>query len=171
MFKRTVSKLSEEAKASPEMNTTNPTVAEQLAVVATRLQTQRTGHPPKAVTVVLSEDTLVVTLHDALTLAERALAQDADGAAQVQEFHRQLFASSNAEMRQAIERITGRYVREATAELEPATGAAVYAFTTGAMVQVYLLVPPSGSEGGLRDQVEKAEDDGLPVPKDHEAPV
>jgi uncharacterized protein YbcI len=151
------------------MNVTNPTVAEQLALIASRLQTERTGHAPKAVTVVLSEDTLVVTLHDALTPAERALAQNADGAAQVQEFHRQLFANSNAEMRQEIERITGRSVREATAELEPATGAAVYAFTTGAMVQVYLLVPPSGSEARLRDQVEKAEDDGLPVPKVRQA--
>lgn len=151
------------------MNVTNPTIAQQLASVASRLQTQRTGHPPKAVTVVLSEDTLVVTLHDALTPAERALARNAEGAAQVQEFHRQLFASSNAEMRQEIERITGRLVREATAELEPATGAAVYAFTTGAMVQVYLLVPPSGSELGLREQVEKAEDDGLQVPDKPEA--
>lgn len=151
------------------MNVIDSTFSEQLAVVASRLQEQRTGHPPKAVSVVLSDDTLVVTLHDALSPAERALAQNAEGAAQVQEFHRQLFATSNAEMRHEIERLTGRYVREATAELEPATGAAVFAFTTGAMVQVYLLVPPSVSEVGLREQVEKAEDDGLQAPNGREA--
>ena len=90
-------------------------------------------------TVVLSEDTLVVTLHDALTPAEKALAKSPAGAAQVQEFHRQLFANSTDEMRQEIKRITGREVREAAAEVETATGTVVHAFTTGAMVQVFLL--------------------------------
>lgn len=117
------------------------TMAQQLAAVASGLQQQRTGHAPKAVTVVLSEDTLVVTLHDALTPAEKALAQNPDGAARVQEFHRQLFANSTDEMRQVIKRITGRQVREAAAEIETTTGAVVHAFTTGAMVQVYLLKP------------------------------
>ncbi len=117
-------------------------IAEELARVASRLQEQRTGHPPKAVTVILGEDTLVVTLHEALTQAERALSQTAEGAAQVQEFHRQLFANSTDEMLQEIRRITGREVREAGAEIETATGTIIHAFTTGAMVQVYLLTPP-----------------------------
>jgi hypothetical protein len=38
-----------------------------------------------------------------------------------------------------INRITGMKVREATAELEPASGAVVQAFTTGTVVQVFLL--------------------------------
>jgi Na+-translocating membrane potential-generating system (MpsC) len=46
-------------------------------------------HLPESATVVLSEDTLVATLHGALSLAEKALATSAAGAAQVQEFHRQ----------------------------------------------------------------------------------
>jgi uncharacterized protein YbcI len=121
-------------------------VAEQIAEIARSLQQQRTGHAPKAVTVVLSEDTLIVTLHEALTPAERSLAQSPAGAAQVQEFHRQLFASSSALMRQEIKRLTGRDVRESAAEVETATGTVVHAFTTGAMVQVYLLsagLPPA----------------------------
>lgn len=116
-------------------------VAEQLARVASSLQQQRTGYAPKSVTVILSEDTLLVTLHDALTPAEKALARTPEGTAQVQEFHRQLFADSSESMRQEIKRITGREVREATAEIETATGAVVHAFTTGAMVQVFLLTP------------------------------
>src|SRR5437762_13664659 len=104
------------------MNDTDSKLAEQLARVASRFQEQRTGHAPKAVTVVLGEDTLVVTLHDALTPAERSLAKSPAGAARVQEFHRQLFASSTDEMRQEIKRITGRDVREAAAEVETATG-------------------------------------------------
>jgi uncharacterized protein YbcI len=116
-------------------------IAEELAQIAAKLQLQRTGHAPKAVTVVLSDDTLVVTLHEALTNAEKALAQSREGAAQVQEFHRQLFSTSTDDMRHEIERITGRKVREAAGEVEPITGAVVHAFTTGAMVQVYLLMP------------------------------
>ena len=125
------------------MNDTTSDIAQQLARVASRLQEQRTGHAPKAVTVVLSEDTLVVTLHEALTPAEKALARSPQGAAQVQEFHRQLFATSTEEMREEIKRITGREVREAVAEIETATGNVVLAFTTGAMVQVFLLAPES----------------------------
>jgi uncharacterized protein YbcI len=121
------------------MDTVPLTVAQQIAEVASALQTQRTGHAPRAVTVVLSEDTLVVTLHEALTPAEIVLAQSPKGAVQVQEFHRQLFTSSSDAMRQEIKRILGRVVREAAAEVEPATGSVVHAFTTGAMVQVYLL--------------------------------
>lgn len=121
------------------MNKPNLTIAEQLAEMASDLQLQRTGHAPRAVTVILSEDTLVVTLHDALTPAERALAQSPAGAAQVQDFHRQLFASCTDEMRREIKRITGRDVREAAAEIETASGTVVHVFSSGAMVQLFLL--------------------------------
>jgi uncharacterized protein YbcI len=114
-------------------------VAEQIAATISAFQKQSTGHSPTAVAVVLSEDTLVITLYDALTPAEKALAKSADGAAQVQEFHRQLFATSSDSLRSEIQRITGRHVREAIAEVEPATGTIVHAFTTGTVVQVFLL--------------------------------
>lgn len=117
------------------------TVEQQIAEAVSEFQNQSTGHTPKAVSVALSEDTLVVTLHEALTPAEQALAKSADGAAQVQEFHRQLFATSSESLRQEIKRITGRQVRDATAEVEPTTGSIVHAFTTGTVVQVFLLTP------------------------------
>src|SRR5207245_1621650 len=81
--------------------------AQQLARAASAFEQQRTGHPPRSVTVVLSGDTLVLTLHGALSPAEQALAKTPAGAAQVQEFHRQLFNSSAAWLRQEIKRITG----------------------------------------------------------------
>lgn len=114
-------------------------MAQQIAQAAMAFQQQRTGHAPESVTVVLSEDTLVITLHGALTRAERTLAKSPLGATQVQEFHRQLFSSSSESMRQEIKKITGVEVRESAAEVETATGAVVQAFTTGAMVQVFLL--------------------------------
>jgi uncharacterized protein YbcI len=114
-------------------------MAEQIAHAAGVFQQQRTGHVPAAVTAMLSGETLVVTLHEALSPAERALAQSPEGAAKVQEFHRQLFSSSCEGLLKEIGRITGAQVREAAAEVEPASGAVVHAFTTGTMVQVFLL--------------------------------
>ena len=88
------------------------TMAQQVAQAASAYQQQRTGHTPKAVTVVLSEDTLVITLHGALSPAEEALAQTPAGAAQVQDFHRELFTDSCEPLRKEIKRITGVEVRE-----------------------------------------------------------
>ena len=121
------------------MTDTKPTMAEQVAQAAANFQRHRTGHAPKAVTVVLSADTLVITMHGALTPAEQALAANPAGAAKVQEFHRHLFSSSSDELRAEIKRITGVEVREAAAEVETATGAVVHAFTSGTMVQVFLM--------------------------------
>jgi uncharacterized protein YbcI len=122
------------------------TMAQQVAQAASAFQQQRTGHAPAVVTVVLSGDTLVVTLHDALSPADKALAQSPTGAAQVQEFHRQLFANSAEALRQEIKRITGVDVREAAAEVETKTGTVVHAFTSGTMVQVFLLAQNLSAE-------------------------
>lgn len=143
------------------MNELETGIAEQLGRMASSLQEKRTGLSPKTVSVVLCEDTLVVTLHDALTPAEKALCCDPAGAAQVQEFHRQLFSSSSESMRHEIKKITGRDVREATAEIETTTGTVVHAFTTGSMVQVFLLTPASALLTETeRDSIERADDDG-----------
>ena len=74
------------------------------------------------------------------------MAQNPAGAAQVQEFHRQLFNSSIDLLRQEIKRITGVAVREAIAEIEPTTGTVVKAFTTGTVVQVFLLASSAGAD-------------------------
>jgi uncharacterized protein YbcI len=125
-------------------------VAHQIAQAAIAFQQQRTGHVPKSVAVVLSGETLVVTLHGALSPAEKALAKSPAGAAQVQDFHRQLFHNAADGLRQEIKRITGVEVREATAEVETSTGTVVQVFTTGTMVQVFLLAGgvPAGSWRG-----------------------
>jgi uncharacterized protein YbcI len=115
------------------------TMAQKVGQAASAFQKEQTGHEPQTVTAVLSEDTLVVTLHGALSAAEKTLAKCPEGAAQVQEFHRQLFQSAAASLRQDIQRITGVEVREAAVEVETTTGAVVHAFTTGTMVQVFLL--------------------------------
>ena len=131
-------------------------IAQQVAQAVSVFQEQRTGYPPKAVTVVLSDDTLVVTLHEALSPAEKALANTPEGAAQVQEFHRELFRSSVDLLREEIRRITGIAVGEAAAEVETTTGAVVHAFTCGTMVQVFRLAGRISAEAwngnGVNDQ-------------------
>lgn len=124
----------------------NTNMAQQIAEAAIAFEQRRTGHTPRSVTVVMSDNTLMITLHGALSPAEKALAKNPAGAAQVQEFHRQLFTSSADSLRQEIKRITGVEVREAAAEIEPTTGTVVQAFTTGTVVQVYLLACEVPSE-------------------------
>jgi uncharacterized protein YbcI len=113
--------------------------AEQIAQAALDFERQTTGRTPKSVTVVLSDNTLVITLHGALSPAEKILAGTPEGIAQVQEFHQQLFASASAALREEIKRITGVEVREAASEVETATGTVVKVFTSGTVVQVFLL--------------------------------
>jgi uncharacterized protein YbcI len=136
------------------MNQSKSTVAQQLALAASSFEERRTGRVPESVTVVLTENTLVITLHGALSEAEKAVAKNPAGAAQLQEFHRQLFANSSDSLRQEIKRITGVEVREATAEVETTTGTVVQVFTSGTMVQVFLLagnVPADTWSGNGQD--------------------
>jgi len=142
------------------MSASTATVSQQLAEMALAMQASRTGHSPKAVTVVASDETIVVTLHEALTPAEKILARSERGASQVENYHRALFAVSCDELRAEIQRLTGRKVREAAVVVEPATGAIVHAFTSGTVVQIFQLephgiatqvtagMPPSSPEAG-----------------------
>jgi uncharacterized protein YbcI len=146
------------------MEKPDPSVAQQIAQAAIACQQQRTGHEPKSAAVVLSGESLLITLYGALSPAEKALAQNPEGAAQVQEFHRQLFASSADELRQEIKRIAGVDVHEATAEIETTSGTVVHVFTTGTMVQVFSLAQrvPADSWSGNGSGVRKQEKDVLP---------
>lgn len=115
------------------------TMTQQIAEAASAFEQQRTGHAPTAVTVVLSEDTLVITLRGGLSEVEKALSRCREGAAQVQGFHRLLFTSSSDSLWKEITRITGVEVCEATAEVDSAMGTVLHVFTTGTIVQVFLL--------------------------------
>jgi uncharacterized protein YbcI len=128
---------------------TNSTMAKQIAQAASDFERHNRGHVPQSVSVVLSDSTLVITLHGALSPAEKALALTVAGAAQLHEFHERLFANSSHALREEIQRITGAEVREAAAEIEPAT-AVMKVFTTGTVVQVFLLSHsvPAGSWSG-----------------------
>jgi uncharacterized protein YbcI len=136
------------------MDRSQASIAQQIAKAASDFEQRRTGHAPKAVNVVLSGDTLVITLRGALSPAETAVAKSPAGTAELQEFHRQVFANSSDSLRQEIKRITGVEVCEATAQVETATGTMMQIFTTGTVVQVFRLagsLPTDTWSGSGRD--------------------
>lgn len=127
------------ARPPPLVSQSTASMAERIAHAASEFEREKMGRLPKSVSVVLADGTLVITLHGALSPAERALANSPEGAAQVQELHRRLFDDSCELLRRQIKQITGVDVREATIEVETATGTVIKAFTSGTVVQVFLL--------------------------------
>ena len=121
------------------MSEAKPAVAQAIAQAAIAFQKECTGIAPQSATVLLGEDTLVVTLHDALSPAERLMARTPEGAAQVREYHRQLFQSSAGALHREFTRILGVEVRESSIDVEPALGRLVEVFPSGALVQVFRL--------------------------------
>jgi uncharacterized protein YbcI len=104
-------------------------LAEQIAHATWTFERQRTGHGAEWVTVVLCEHMLFITLRNALSPAEQALSRSQNGAAQVQLFHRELFAGSAESFAREIQQITGTNVNES----------AVLVFENGTMILVLLL--------------------------------
>ena len=111
------------------MDMSESSKAREIGMVAEAIEQETTGRRPASVTVVLSGDTVVITLRGTLSPAEAALAQREAGANQLQTLRRQLFATASPALRAEIARITGVKVREATATLETATGTEVQVFT------------------------------------------
>ena len=116
------------------MAESNTQMAKQAACAACEFEKQRTGRTPQSVTAVLCDDSLVITLRGVLSPAEKDLAKSPAGAAQVQEFHRQLFINTCDSLRREIEKITGVVVREATSEVATETGTVVQVFLLAANV-------------------------------------
>ncbi|MEK6642797.1 MAG: DUF2294 domain-containing protein [Planctomycetota bacterium] len=114
-------------------------MAEEIARAASAFELQATGHAPKSVTVVISDQTLVITLHGALSPAEQALIQSPAGAAQVQAFHQQLIANATGPFRREITRITGAEVLRATTDVAATTSVVVKLSEQGTKVHVFLL--------------------------------
>jgi len=113
-----------------------PSMAQQIAQTAIAFEEQRLGRKPTSVTVVLAGDTLVITMHGVLSPAEKALAANPAGAAQLQEFHQQLFNISSDPLREEIKRITGL---EVCVVAKDQAAASVQVFAIGTVVQLFLL--------------------------------
>jgi len=116
------------------MENTESSMAKEIARAATTFEKRSTGRLPRTVTVVVSEHTLAITMHETFSRAETALAKSPAGAEKLREFHRQLFSSASQPLRHEIRRILGADVLYATAELETATGTVVQVFSLACAV-------------------------------------
>jgi len=103
--------------------------AQQIARAARAFELRMTGRLPRSVAVVLSEDTVVITLRGTFSPAEAALAGSEEGAAWLRELHRQLFATASEALLDEITRITGAEVRDATTEVQTSSGTVVHVFS------------------------------------------
>ncbi|MBE7506695.1 MAG: DUF2294 family protein [Planctomycetia bacterium] len=121
------------------MDASHSEIAREIAFAASAFELLVTGHSPKSVTVVLSDRTLVITLHGALSPAEQVLVKSPAGAAQVQAFHQQLIATATDPFLQEITRITGVGVLQATSKVAVTTSAVVMLSAPGTKVHVFLL--------------------------------
>jgi uncharacterized protein YbcI len=121
------------------MTETKPTIAQEIAQAAIAFQQESTGIAPESVTVLLGEKTLVVTMQDALSPAEKQMASSPEGAARVNEFHQRLFQTSAPALHNELQRILGVEISESSIGMEPTAGRFVEVFPSGALVQVFLL--------------------------------
>jgi len=103
--------------------------AQKIAHAALAFEEQTTGRRPTAVTVVISQDTVVVTLRGTFSRGETILARNEENAERLRELHRHLFAIAAEPLRREIGYLTGVEVCEATVEVETSTGTAVQVFS------------------------------------------
>ena len=115
------------------------TMADQISLAASLIERRRTGHARKWLTVFLNADTMVITLHGALTAAEQSLIERQADAGRLEEFHRRLFTDDPASLWRKIRRITGMEVRDATAEVDTTNGTVVQVLTNNTVVKEFLL--------------------------------
>lgn len=108
--------------------------AQRIAQAAMNFEQRLTGRRPSSVAVVISDDTLVITLRGTYSHGEMALGRSASGAARLRELHRQLFATASAPLRQEIQQISGVEMREASAEVDPSTGTVVQVYSLAGSV-------------------------------------
>ena len=95
------------------MNKSSSTMAEQVAQAAIAIGERRTRHAAKSVNVMLSDNTLVITPHGALSPAETALDKTAAGSAKVSKNSTACCSTARA-LRWVICRQLSRTSREVT---------------------------------------------------------
>jgi len=94
-------------------NLTSTIMAEPIGRAASASQERGTDRVPYSVAVDLGDDTLVITLHEVFSPAEKTLPQAGTDAAQMQEIYRQFIADASASLRQHMKRLADERVPEA----------------------------------------------------------
>jgi hypothetical protein len=91
---------------------TSTGAAQQIVRAASASQDQSTDGAPESVTIDLGDDTLVITLHEVFSPAQRT-PKDGTDDAQMQEIYRQFIADALASLRQHMKRLADESVPKA----------------------------------------------------------
>jgi len=97
------------------------------------------GRAPRSVTVVASDNRLVVSLHESFSPLERHVAAAADGCCRVEDFHHDLFESSHEALVHHVRHSTGIGLDAGLVHVDAATGSVLKTFTTEPSVELFLL--------------------------------
>lgn len=118
----------------------NQSLARRVARAAGTFEHLLTGRAPASVTVVASGESLVVTLHECFSAAERDLVACGErGRDRVESYHRQLFEHSCEAFRSHLRKATGVAFESAISHVDRTTGSVLKTFTTAHNVEVFLL--------------------------------
>jgi uncharacterized protein YbcI len=120
------------------MDIDNLAVARRIADEVVAFERESNGRDPELVTVAVCDGALIVTFLAPLTPAERATAENAVGAEQIQKYRRELFVSASENLSRNIERISGVHIGAATARIDAATGTVVEGLSTGNELEVFM---------------------------------
>lgn len=130
------------------MGEAKSTLAEEIAQAAMAFQRECTGHAPRRVSVVLGEKTLVITLFEALSPAEKEMGRTPEGATRVREYYRQLFHDSAAAFHERLSQILATDICESAADIHSPVGRLIETFPAGDIVQVFRLSSPVAAQAG-----------------------
>lgn len=114
-------------------------LARQVAQAAGTFENMLLHRVPKSVSVVASEEWMVVHLQEEFDSVERRLATAGDGRQRVEEFHRFLFESSLESLRSHVRRATGVMLRGAVAHVDTDTCMVLKTFSTHPSVDLFVL--------------------------------
>lgn len=114
-------------------------LAQQIALTAIDFARRRTGYTATWASVMLRENTLVITLDGALSPLEQDLVKSPGGAAKVREIHSRYFRSFSGELRDEIKKIIGIGICDGGAEIITTRSVIGCTNTTDTMVQIFLL--------------------------------
>jgi uncharacterized protein YbcI len=121
-------------------------LARQVAQATGTFENMLLHRVPKSVSVVASEEWMVVHLHEDFDAVERRMATAGDGRQRVEEFHRFLFESSLESLRSHVRRATGVMLRGAVAHVDTDSCMVLKTFSTHPSVDLFVL---GGSVPGL----------------------
>jgi uncharacterized protein YbcI len=114
-------------------------VARRVAHAVGGFEHRLLGRVPSSVTVVVKDDSMVLTVCETFSPMERRLARTDEGRERLRAFHRFLFSATRDAFREHVREHTGIDLCGALAHVDADAGSIFKTFTTGADIECFLL--------------------------------